>query len=688
MHNRSTQSEESTVDHELIDSNSEQTFHNPQNVDTQGQRPQRQPRLPPETLESQRLHGFAPETFKWQKLQGFAHFLKEHVSPSHSRVTSGGRVVPAGPKSPPPTFKMDFLDRFLTDIQLAEGQLGEAEAKIARDATESGETAQNSRQAPIMMLQGRHFDKGLASLNGYLGNQALRLDQLPPAGTQSEAIFSYGDQHQPILSNVTFGTNRFESQLNGLATASEVSRGINQNMLTGNSMIQPSVDQQPDAELDQPSTANHVVERSPESPVIFNLGGLYYEAFLEDGRPVMRPVTGIVPQVSAVPYQPTLFVPPTEPSQDTSAQNPMLQMPPTKEEQTLIELTKALQDDLNKLEKQFALHEHVMSPTDTAIYVARRRFLVQELDKVRRRLKELRPLNSALVEKAGLSALPKLATNFATRLRNGTRNQAQKAAEPLPSAITNRNSRDMLRTAGRNVDIKTSLSPHAPAFIPGDAANRGFGQIVSANQAPLQDFQPPIAHVTSLSAPVLSAVSKSPIPTVPFHDRPLRQDEIAYVEELGYNDPNQPPKYCTTVPEIELVIKHVRDFAAKNGCAWVSEDSAADAECDIRVAMQNKYPIPLWDMSLTCGSGMSKWDWGKTRFNVTKGQHQTWRPPRYPRIENTRVGLAAEKTFLPDLRERVASNLAEAREAGVTGSTETPDKGTGVYIGQRSIIFP
>ncbi|KAL8994363.1 MAG: hypothetical protein Q9169_005650 [Polycauliona sp. 2 TL-2023] len=43
-----------------------------------------------------------PETTLIQKHAGFARFLKQHASPPHHRVTAGGRIVPAGPMSPPP----------------------------------------------------------------------------------------------------------------------------------------------------------------------------------------------------------------------------------------------------------------------------------------------------------------------------------------------------------------------------------------------------------------------------------------------------------------------------------------------------------------------------------------------------------------------------------------------------------
>lgn len=49
--------------------------------------PGRQPKIPPPV--------------ERQKDEGFARFLKKHTSPTHNRVTAGGRIVPMEPRSPP-----------------------------------------------------------------------------------------------------------------------------------------------------------------------------------------------------------------------------------------------------------------------------------------------------------------------------------------------------------------------------------------------------------------------------------------------------------------------------------------------------------------------------------------------------------------------------------------------------------
>ena len=48
----------------------------------------------------------APSEARAQSDDGFARFLKQHSSPTHQRVTAGGRIVPMGPIPAPPEFNL------------------------------------------------------------------------------------------------------------------------------------------------------------------------------------------------------------------------------------------------------------------------------------------------------------------------------------------------------------------------------------------------------------------------------------------------------------------------------------------------------------------------------------------------------------------------------------------------------
>ena len=85
---------------------------------SQKEHPIRQPRGPPDNVKAQIEQGFPPPTGEDAvRVHEFAKWIRDHSSPRSNRVTAGGRIVPVGPKSPPPTFHMDFIDRI---IQAAE----------------------------------------------------------------------------------------------------------------------------------------------------------------------------------------------------------------------------------------------------------------------------------------------------------------------------------------------------------------------------------------------------------------------------------------------------------------------------------------------------------------------------------------------------------------------------------------
>ena len=97
-----------------------------------------------------------PEGEAAQALHGFARFLKEHASPTHKRVTAGGRIVSAGPNSPPPTFHMGFIDGVLQQFnqcqfvrEAFENQAREAEEEARQKSMEeAGVSGDNSGFLP------------------------------------------------------------------------------------------------------------------------------------------------------------------------------------------------------------------------------------------------------------------------------------------------------------------------------------------------------------------------------------------------------------------------------------------------------------------------------------------------------------------------------------------------------------
>ncbi len=80
----------------------------------------------------------APSETRVQSDDGFARFLKQHSSPTHQRVTAGGRIVPMEPIPAPPQFNL-LIDN------LARGKNSASQKKMADDPKMS-----NKRSTPVL----------------------------------------------------------------------------------------------------------------------------------------------------------------------------------------------------------------------------------------------------------------------------------------------------------------------------------------------------------------------------------------------------------------------------------------------------------------------------------------------------------------------------------------------------------
>ena len=89
--------------------------------------PLREPRRPPQGEQA-------------QKEAGFLRFLDRHRSPTHQRVTAGGRIVPMEPRTPPPQFKIDdpgsFMGRSGVSLKLSDNSLTARDSSSTVTATQ------------------------------------------------------------------------------------------------------------------------------------------------------------------------------------------------------------------------------------------------------------------------------------------------------------------------------------------------------------------------------------------------------------------------------------------------------------------------------------------------------------------------------------------------------------------------
>ena len=117
-----------------------------------------------------------PETSLLQRHDGFVRFLKQHASPPHQRVTAGGRIVPAGPSSPPPMLDFGSLNGFLRDRP----------ATTKSSQKESRSTQSNTRvqkpQARSSITLGDYLQSQSGSADG------MSLQQAPQPSPMQTAI--------------------------------------------------------------------------------------------------------------------------------------------------------------------------------------------------------------------------------------------------------------------------------------------------------------------------------------------------------------------------------------------------------------------------------------------------------------------------------------------------------------------
>ncbi|MCJ1473295.1 hypothetical protein MMC13_001946 [Lambiella insularis] len=214
--------------------------------------------------------------------------------------------------------------------------------------------------------------------------------------------------------------------------------------------------------------------------------------------------------------------------------------------------------------------------------------------------------------------------------------------------------------------ISNTLSPNAPTFVPRGMSFETPDKVQTRRQNPAVQRSSNRSQVGPLAKQDLTTthvnwqevIFQSPAVTVD-------ESEIMYCKELGWNDPAAPKKYCTTVREIEWVIKSIRLHAQKYGCKnGSSKDPAFDAEEDVRHAMHDKRPIPLAPIHPEFVQTPGPWEWKTSMFNVDR-EGSGWVPNSFSRIgapaqvearidmfDNDRLKVLESKMKTQDISDR------------------------------------
>lgn len=617
--------------------------------------PSRQPRKPPPGFATGKVEAF-------YRRPKFLEFLIKHVSPTHSRVNSAGRIVPAGPNSPPPTFRVDLIDQVLRNAD--EATLGPEtpteRTMVWREAVdvtkvEAAKTEVDDTKTGV--VEGDVTDKAKNSVNAltehFPAGSGIGAASVAPISDQISAQPTVNGASGPLFIPPggevlgVYADGRMIIFLDGGMYQSSARAGFPSLESCHNSiqpvqapMIQSSVAIQPMMPLQQ---MNHFQPVAPfqQFPTLQQtlpqaMGGMYYSPMsnhaygtdvfqgVQEPLPIMHlrhPVDGPVAFQSQMATQSQI--------QDLSAQH------------------MRVGDELKHVEKHIALNEHLLSPMQLVQVTNRRKELVEKLDEIRKAKIHLERRSHMATQAIGHPEL--LASAAAYPAYNNQQTFTEKNAafqshlEPIGGRLgnntiqVNSDNHELgveahMQHASFNGDTANgdskrsfqntskNLSPNAPTFVPSAVASSVFNQTQARVRKPAD-------RASSADSSVSAYPTLSPIPEVV-----VTEEEAAYCHDMGYNDPNQSFKmYCSRPVEFRDAINHVREHAKRYGCkGGQSKDPAWDAEQDIRWAMQNKEPIPMPPWTPDYVTNPRPWNWTDSFFNVRKDHDTSWSPPRYP----------------------------------------------------------
>ena len=530
--------------------------------------PMRQPHAPPSSSVLQRH-------------DGFVRFLKQHASPPHQRVTAGGRIVPAGPSSPPPMLDFSSLNGFLRERPV--------QAKLSQKESRS---SQSNSRAQIPQVTSS------MSLGDYLRSQNNSGDS---------TSFQNVPRYPPIQATVPFT-----------------------NMPVGcQTFMAPAIQTQPSVVP---------VTMFSDGSTLVSYNGMTYRASWNGTNTCMEPLQtlqlpvdqqyfpqaypqvyssnsqyGVAPQlsVSSVPLaSATNVARPDISKADLLVQN---------EAQGGDEFS--LKAKLTNLDEHLALHHYDITPMDRASLIAQRVNLVAELDRIR--LSKTKPKHKIPIVAPAAPGVPNTpAAQPSSGPQENPIYKGRTMSKHLSPAAPPFVPRSALDPSSTNFGMRTTSqqSKHQAVGLPASAKEIDTSSIAkvntnlsalashSKNKAPPQSIERKSHDETSSSSSVLD-------PSDPAM-RVIEYKDIEYAARYLYNWTKDTKTYCTTVPEFQEAIRRVREQARLYGCAGgQSKDPAYDAEQDLWWAICDRDPIPLPSKIPDHITNPRPWNWNDSAFN-------------------------------------------------------------------------
>ncbi|MCJ1454940.1 hypothetical protein MMC28_005293 [Mycoblastus sanguinarius] len=563
-----------------------------------------------------------PENSRVQANEGFVRFLKQHASPPHHRVTAGGRIVPAGPTSPPPMLDFGSLN----------GLVQKRTAAATSSLKQGSSNLPNARPQPIQTQPNQSVPFG-----GYHSGQV--------EGMANQSLA----QVTPLQAVLPFDNGEYGAQ----------------------AAVNPLV---------QSATNMVVTGMFPDGSTMVFLNGMNYRSYWNGANMIMEPFQ---PFQSSLGQQ-ALMTSCQQFVQYSPLYGPGLQAQPASLSKPLASTTNKSQSyssnsrggsqshhlssdefgmktELSNLDKHLALHHYDIGLGERATMVARRKHLVQEIDKIRVSKEKPKHTIPIIAPATGLPIIQAAQSSSGPRGNQTTPLSVRQEAQKTEST--------------KEGSFSKCLSPAAPPFIPKcmqTAASNKPGVHVVSEQATRH------GHSTGMAPPVhkeSTSINKRTVSGVPAKEaeaqgrkatwdsgsrvvshseesssgvldpsdpamRVIDYEDIEYASRYLYNWDKAKKTYCTTVAEFQEAIRRVREQARMYGCeGGQSKDPAYDAEQDIWWAICDRDPIPLPAEIPDHIANPRPWNWNDSAFNCRTSSNP-WGEPASMNARNSPRKLA------------------------------------------------
>ncbi|KAL8671877.1 MAG: hypothetical protein Q9168_003643 [Polycauliona sp. 1 TL-2023] len=512
-----------------------------------------------------------PEATLIQKHAGFARFLKQHASPPHHRVTAGGRIVPAGPMSPPPFQLLPSINAVIGNPTKGTTKPKTPSAAAATPLAQENVNIPRATQPQVPLVN--QFGTNLGPL---------------PAGATPIGFLLDGS---PL---VYFDGVNYQCYWDGTSTILKP--------------LQLSLPQMPYSAPAYPPMAF--------GPQFYGSHGSIATGYPHDAFNSLQFTDGIN-DAREQPQQPDM----------TSSQN--LVFLHSQLSAQLMSLDKYVALHLHEFSAAenancTAMRRQLVEQLDslrTSKGVYHRSNLNGRMSGYPGAAAPGPPTNGFTEHR-----------HFSRRVPSNTNNGAVYPITPVASSLATKHgyNGELNDRSMPPLKFRKCLSPDAPPFVPGATAiptdhtdvNPRIKPTAALNGErqeqrqqvgvwkPLQKSQmglgkPSIDHSSSDDA-------EAATPQV-------SMSEIEYASTPGFNPPGAPKVYCTAASEFQEVIRRVREQAQLYGCkGGQSKDPAYDAEQDVRWAMADGEPIPLPRSPADHVAQPRPWSWDDSTFNCRR----------------------------------------------------------------------